>query len=252
MIGAMAAGLHYDASAQHHPLASAFSLLVNRPRPDGKGQVIGLLSPFSGAGTSYISRSLSGLSAAYFGGQGCRSALVDFDLHKPSQLPHYTGLYGALPGPYDATLGTTPFWQVGPAPKGVTMASAHMNPPPAGQYGHLFLTPDQRLAIISFNWSNVAAGQEVHVDEARQYWYALREVFPLTLVDCPAFDRSDVALTIMAEMDSWVMIAPNAQSDTAPAQALAQTIVQRGGRCAGMIVNEHKHNVLAQPLPLAM
>jgi len=108
----------------------------------------------------------------------------------------------------------------------------------AALYGGLNLIGSTALAVTEFRWSEIKAGQSVHIRHAREYWHGLRDQFGMVIVDTPAFDRADTALTVVGEADKTVLIC---SPDTAklPAQKLLSDRINAAqGRCAGLVINE--------------
>jgi Mrp family chromosome partitioning ATPase len=179
---------------------------------------------------------LSLLAAQHYSVYGQRVALIDLDISQQSQMKSFrdtAAQHGEISGPYDATFGEDPFWQV--SPDGVDEFGRRKS---AALYGGLNLIGQTGLAVTEFRWDEIKNGQSVHIREARSFWNALRDQFALVIVDTPAFDRADTALTIIPEADKTVIVCA---SDTAkdPAQkALSDRIEAANGRCAGLVVNE--------------
>ena len=102
-----------------HPLWETLESLTAQPRADGVASLIAVTSSFSGCGTSFVTRDLALLAASFYGQTGGRVALFDFDINQQTQFaafdtPRSIGMYGAAQGPFDATFGEKPFWQVSP------------------------------------------------------------------------------------------------------------------------------------------
>lgn len=220
-----------------HPLLSVLSQLCTPARADGRAPVIAVTSTHSGVGSSYVARNLSLLAAAHYQPFGHRAALIDLDLGQQSQTeffenPGQHAVYGALNGPYDATFGVAPFWQV--SPDGL---DSDGNRKSAAIYGSLHLVGQTGLAVTRFNWTEVKDGQSVHIQEARDYWHALRDQFAVVIVDTPAFDRGDTALTVTTEADKTIIVCDAARAADPAQKALSDKITENGGRCAGLVVN---------------
>jgi len=215
-----------------HPLYNVLCALTNSDTPS----LNVLTSPFSSNGTSYVARDLALLAAQHYQPQGHRVALIDYDLNKQSQTMYFETLgskniHGSLLGPYDATFGQKPFWQISPdIISGVerTADSTVCN---------LFLVGDTGLAITHFNWDSVKSGQTVHITKSTEYWQALRQNFACIIVDCPAFDRSDVALNVIPDADNVIFVSSEDNKNHSAHKDLAETLKQSGKACKGLIVN---------------
>jgi len=192
-----------------HPLRAVLASLCVPERGDGRAPVIALTASDTGVGTSYVSRIL--------------------------------GNYGSIEGPYDATFGQAPFWQV--SPDGVDEQGRRKS---ARLYGGLNLIGSTGLAVTEFHWSDIKSGQTVHVRAAREYWHTLRDHFALIIVDTPAFDRADTALTVVSEADKTVLVCAPDTAHRPSQKALSDRIQAAEGRCAGLIVNEGAANAQSQ------
>ncbi len=219
-----------------HPLRSVLATLCAPVRGDGRAPVIALTASDTGVGTSYVSRMLALLAAEHYAGYAQRVALVDLDITKQSQMAYFRGAtddYGEIEGPFDATFGQAPFWQV--SPDGVDEQGRRKS---AGLYGGLNLIGTTGLAVTEFRWSEIKPGQTVHVRAARDYWHRLRDHFALIIVDTPAFDRADTALTIITEADKTVLVCAPDTAHLPSQKALSGRIQSAEGRCAGLVINE--------------
>lgn len=221
-----------------HPLQAVLSTLCTPTRADGRAPVIAVTSAHAQVGSSYVARNLALLAAQHYVDFGQRVALVDLDLATQAQYgffnePLQQSIFGPLSPAYDATFGVTPFWQVSPDnlnADGTRMAAA--------RYGALHLVGDTGLAITRFNWGEVKDGQTVHIAAARDYWHALRDQFAVVIVDTPAFQTADTALTVVPEADKTVIVCDSARASDPTQKALSDRINEAGGRCAGMVINE--------------
>ncbi len=219
----------------HHPLQSVLSQLCTPERGDGRAPVFALTASDTGVGTSYVARNLALLAAQHYGPYGQRVLLVDMDLSQQTQAEYFRNLtaqYGAVEGPYDATFGAEPFWQV--SPDGIDAQGMRKS---AALYGGLNLVGQTGLAVTEFRWSEIKQGQSVHVIAARDYWHSLRDEFALVIVDTPAFDRADTALTIIPEADKTVIICATDTASRPAQKELSDRIVAENGRCAGLVIN---------------
>ena len=224
-------------SGQQHALYPVLTHLCQDTRADGYGQVVAVVSPQSGSGTSYVSRTLALLAAEHYRTHGGQVGLIDLDISQQAQSAYFQtaaaqSQHGAAHGPYDATFGETPFWQVSP-----DSVRADGSRSGDGLYCSLHLVGDRGLAFTQFQWSQIKHGQSVHVAHVRDYWHKIREHFSLVIIDTPAFDRSDTALTVIPEVDKTAIVNLTARSAEPENAALAARIVAAGGHCAGMILN---------------
>lgn len=224
-------------SGQEHALYPVLTQLCQETRADGHGQVVAIVSPHTGSGTSYVSRNLAILAAEHYGAYGQRVGLIDLDFSQQAQSAYFQtagaqSKHGAVHGPYDATFGETPFWQV--SPDSVAEDGSRQGD---GLYCCLHLVADTGLAFTQFQWAQVKQGQAVHVVHVREYWHKIREHFALVIIDAPAFDRSDTAMTVISEADQTAIVNLTQRSTDPENADLASRIAAAGGQCAGMILN---------------
>ncbi len=220
----------------HHPLQSVLASLCAPERGDGRGPVIALTASDTGVGTSYVARMLALLAAQHYAPYSQRVALIDMDVTQQSQIAFFretSSQFGEVQGPFDATFGENPFWQV--SPDGIDDFGRRKS---ASLYGGLNLIGQTGLAVTEFRWSEVKQGQSVHICAARNYWHALRDQFALVIVDTPAFDRADTALTVVPEADKTVIVCAPDTAQQPSQKALSERIEAEQGRCVGLVINE--------------
>lgn len=189
----------------------------------------------SGAGTSYVVREL----ALTMAGTGRSVLIADMDISRCDQYARFAADGAALSGPYDASYGTAPFWQVSPAIAGSDGQTT---------FGALYQCPSLGVSVTSFLWQNLRQGQSVNIARAPDYWSALRGAYNAVIIDVPALDRSDCGNTVFAYADSNVLIAPG--SDAPDNHMAFGAITAAGGTCAGVIFNSlPQANAAAPPRP---
>lgn len=224
-------------TSPQHPLFGSFQALVGDVGPDTPACVIALVSSSSRSGTSYVARALAELGAEQFLPHGRRVLLLDYDINQQTQAAYFEhSVEGAvnkkLQGPFDATFEATPFWQVSPD----TLSDDGQRATGSSLCG-LYLVGESGLAVTRFNWHSIKTGQTVHVVESRDYWKAAKEQFGLIIVDCPPFDRADIGLNVFPDADKSVVISLVSNAANPANAALAQTMADAGGKCAGIILN---------------
>lgn len=224
-------------TGQQHALYPVLTQLCQDTRADGRGNIVAIVSPQSRSGTSYVSRTLALLAAEHYGLHGGRVGLVDLDISQQAQSSYFQtaaaqGKHGSVHGPYDATFGETPFWQV--SPDSVATDGSRRGD---GLYCALHMVAETGLAFTQFQWSHIKHGQSVHVSHVKDYWHKVREHFALVIIDTPAFDRADTALTVIPEADKTAIVNLTDRSAEPENAALAKRITAEGGHCAGMILN---------------
>ncbi len=208
-------------------LTDAARRLLAAPRVDGLGSIIAVCGARSGVGTSYVAREL----ALAMAGGGATVLLADMDISKCDQTAALCSVsaqsvYGAAQGPYDATYGAAPYWQVTPVATGEGAQSS---------FGALYQLPQRNISVTGFLWDNVKDGQTVQITRAPDYWTALRRHYHATVIDVPAPDRSDSGATVYGFADSTVLVTASVK-DFENQKALG-LVAQAGGSCAGVIVN---------------
>ncbi len=232
-----------------YSLQNAWNSLSAHPRLDGKGAVYAFVAARTGVGTSFVTRNMAHIAAlkpVSQTGTSRRVLIIDMDLQNSSQArwffsPEAIAVYGQPQGPYDAGLGQEPFWRVTPA-----MAGPDGLPLNNSVFMSLHTTPYVNLAFSCFHWEKFLPGQNVHLIKARQYWHELRAQFSAVFVDVPALDRTDILDIICPEADSTILVSAANEVNAIPNGQAHKRILETGGRCAGMILNEFPAGHLAQ------
>jgi len=199
--------------------------------PNQAGQLVLICSAHSANGTSFIARSVAMAAAAHYAPLGQRVLLLDYDLYKQSQLQEMMKA-GPVHGPYDASFGVTPFWQVR---AGILENSPELA---AGSYASLYLQDHSGLAVSAFRWDQVGTNQSVHVVAAPDYWAALRQNFAMVIVDGPAADRTNMSASLYPHMERVAVVAQAHNSASPQTLQMTQDIQRFGGHFAGLILNE--------------
>ncbi len=220
-----------------HSLHSAYQELCAKPRADGRGSIYVFSSPRTGAGTSYVARSMAEIAKTYLQ-DGAQVLLVDMDIQNNAQSTHFfapetQGRLGVPEGPYDASFGAEPFWRVTPSmvnEQGQSITDSH--------FMSLHIASAAGIAFTHFHWEQFREGQHVHLQSARAYWHKLRDQFPVIIVDTPALDRTDVLSTVCPEADATVMVSGSEDMRAQSLADMAKRITDLGALCAGVILNE--------------
>jgi len=214
---------------------SIFNHLRVSQRTGEAVQLILIGSAHSGSGTSYAARALALAAAAHFQPLGQRVLLLDYDLYKQGQLQALMGS-GAVRGPYDASFGTMPFWQIR---AGVNQDSPEM---PAASYASLYIQDRTALAVTAFRWDQIGANQSVNIISATDYWARLRQNFAMVIIDSPALDRTNMAAMLYPEMDNIAIVAGPQTANSSQTLQMAQDIQSgnshQGGYFSGLILND--------------
>lgn len=204
---------------------------LGAPAP-GRARVISFVAARTGEGTSTVAREFA-LHAARRGGR--RTWLIDLDM---MASPQYETLladpqrYGPLGPAAAASPDGSTFFTVQPA-----LRAPDGRPWPDARYIGAHMVGTLKLWVTRFRREALRGRQAVHVLPTGDYWNALRRHADLVVVDCPAADRSQAALTVSQFMDETVLVVAADEPDVrAPAQ-LRDSIASAGGRCAGLFFN---------------
>jgi len=226
-----------DAVQQDEKLRGVYQQLASDARPDGKGKIYAFTSPKSGAGTSYVARSMA-LIAASETKADQHVLILDMDVAYNAQSAHFfaqetQAQYGTPTGPFDATFGTVPFWNVTPSSvneHGQNITNTH--------FMSLHMVDRAGISFSHFHWERFQEGQNVHIQNARPYWHALRDHFSAIFVDTPALDRANILATVCPEVDTNILVSATADAQDQALSNLMKSIKEKGGNCAGVILND--------------
>ena len=235
------------AKPHNQNLQGVYEHLAAETRADGKGKIYVFTSPKSGSGTSYIAREMA-LIAAGATQADQHVLLLDMDLQNNAQSAYFFGhenqsIYGAPNGPFDATFGTVPFWNVTPSAvneQGQNVSNNH--------FMSLHMLDQTGISFSHFHWEKFIDGQNVHVQSARPYWHVLREHFSAIFIDTPGIDRANVLHTVAAEADANVLVSASSDANSPVLSELMHSITDMGASCAGVILNDGPSDDLNGPL----
>ncbi len=208
---------------------------LDRTRPaDGRGRVIMFTSPRVGLGVSLLSREFARMMAR----RAPRGVwLFDLDLSRNEHFAAFTNAearqrYGPIGPALDTTLGVEPFWRVTsgrPEDEGrSTNISALLT---------LHRVGGTRMFVSRFHPELLGRGQKVHIRAAHSYWERLRDTVELAVIDAPATERSFAGRPLYGEADAVVIVVDDNPETMREAEMLAETVRDRGGLPAGVIVN---------------
>jgi hypothetical protein len=198
----------------------------------GRAQVLQVAAARRGEGTSTVARELALFAARQAG----RTVwLLDLDLLASPQHAHiaaHPGRYGALGDPAAATPDGSCFFAV--LPRATTKAG---EPWPDAAYLSAQRLGGSRLWVTRFRRDLLRAGQTVHVLSSPDYWTALRRQVDLVIVDAPALERSQAAVTLAPFVDETVLVVAADRSEVRPPAMLRDALAAAGGSVAGLFVN---------------
>jgi hypothetical protein len=205
---------------------------LGAPAP-GRARVIQFAAARQGEGTSTVAREFARFAARR---AGKTVWLIDLDLHASPQysaIASDPGLYGQLGGAVSASPdGLSTFLTVQPPARGEGGAAI-----PDARYVTAHAVGEGRWWVTRFRREGLKGRQTVHILPGADYWNALRQHADLVIIDSPAADRSQAALTVAPYIDQTVLVVAADQPDVrAPAQ-LRDAIATAGGRCAGVFFN---------------
>lgn len=197
-----------------------------------RGRVIQFVAAGRGEGTSTVAREFARLAAVR-----ARKPvwLIDGDLLQPSQME----AAAAEPGRY-GRLGDA----AAASPDGSTFFSVH---PPVRTRDGRELPPARllsarpalggRLWITGFRAESLRTGQKVEPSPDPAYWEAMRRHADTVVIDAPAADRNDLAVTLAPLVDLTVLVVTAETTPAGRAAALRDLILSAGGQIAGVVLN---------------
>ncbi len=211
-------------------LQSVFDGLRANPRPDGLGQIIQIMSASSHAGTSHVTRNLSLIAARQMVEGSQRVGLFDCDFSQLAQTNYFFAASRAadMQGPYDASFGATPFWQISHSNGAVSEAP--------NLYG-LYIEAQTGLAVTSLFWDQIAQTDKLTIRKSQAYWEALRSHFSYIFIDSPALDRSQESLLISPDCDGTILVAKAEEANDQSHIRAREQVFQAGGHYKGLLLN---------------
>ena len=226
-----------DTGGNAHNLSAAYTRLSTNKRADGQGSIYVFCSAKSQCGTSYVARSMA-LIAEQNLMPGEQVLLVDMDIQNNAQssyffAPENQTYYGLPSGPYDASFDVQTFWKVTPAivdNDGENKSDNHF----------MSLHKPEALSMMftHFHWEHFLQGQNVHIQNSREYWHKLRQHFSVIIIDTPALDRADIIGTVCPEADACILVSTNQDARSQSLTDIATHVQSLGGTCAGVILNQ--------------
>ncbi|MDO9337249.1 MAG: sugar kinase [Caulobacter sp.] len=204
---------------------------LGAPAP-GRARVIQFAAARQGEGTSTVAREFARFAARRAG----KSVwLIDLDLQGSPQhaaIAADVEHYGLLGKPVSASPDGASFVTVQPpqkTPEGQAI--------PDARYVAAHQVGEARWWVTRFRREVLKGRQTVHILPGADYWNSLRKHADLIIIDSPAADRSQAALTVAPFIDQTVLVVSADQPDVrAPAQ-LRDAISTAGGRVAGVFFN---------------
>jgi Mrp family chromosome partitioning ATPase len=207
------------------------------PAPGHRGRVIQIAAANSGEGVSTVAREYARLAAV----RARRPVwLVDADLAQQGQLEAVAAepdRFGRMGKAALATPDGSIFYAVTPqvidrAGKPVHPARLITARPCLGG----------RLWVTRFAAEHLRSGQRAEAVGDARYWDALRKHADTVVIDSPAADRNDMAITLAPFVDATVLVVAAESTAAADPLILRDEIETAGGKIAGVVVNRSTYN----------
>ena len=202
------------------------------PVPTQRGRVLQFVSARTGEGTSTIAREFARLAAV----RSRRPAwLIDADIHDQSQLSAVameTDRYGTVQGQASASPDGSAFFTIHPPLK-----DRQGKPMADGRLLHARAVLGGRLWVTRLRTEAMHVAQRAQFLGTADYWEAMRRHADYVIVDSPAADRSDAALTLAPHMDATVLVVAADEKDVGDPAALRDALEAADGFVAGMVFN---------------
>jgi hypothetical protein len=206
------------------------------PVPGHRGRVIQIAAATSGEGVSTVAREYARLAAV----RARRPVwLIDADLAQQGQSEAVSAepdRFGALGKAAIATPDGSIFFAVTPRimdrqGKPVHPARLMTARPCLGG----------RLWVTRFAAEHLRSGQRAEAVSDARYWDALRKHADTVVIDTPAADRNDMAITLAPFVDATVLVVAESGAANEPLM-LRDEIEGVGGKIAGVVVNRSTYN----------
>ncbi len=207
------------------------------PAPGHRGRVVQIAAAASGEGVSTVAREYARLAAV----RARRPVwLIDADLAQQGQMEAIAAepdRFGTLGKAAIATPDGSIFLAVTPrimdrAGKPVHPARLMTARPCLGG----------RLWVTRFAAEHLRSGQRAEAVSDARYWDALRKHADTVVIDAPAADRNDMAITLAPYVDATVLVVAAESGAASEPLMLRDEIEAVGGKIAGVVVNRSTYN----------
>lgn len=207
------------------------------PAPGHRGRVVQIAAANSGEGVSTVAREYARLAAV----RARRPVwLIDADLSQQGQMEAVSAepdRFGALGKAAIATPDGSIFFAVTPrlldrAGKPVHPARLMVARPCLGG----------RLWVTKFAAEHLRSGQRAEAVGDARYWDALRKHADTVVIDAPAADRNDMAVTLAPFVDATVLVVAAESTAANEPLMLRDEIEAVGGKIAGVVVNRSTYS----------
>lgn len=207
------------------------------PAPAHRGRVIQIVAATSGEGVSTVAREYARLAAV----RARRPVwLVDADLAQQGQMDAVAAepdRFGRLGKAAVATPDGSVFFTVSPQ---VTDREGKLVHPARLLTARPCL--GGRLWITRFAGEHLRSGQRAEPVADARYWDALSKHADTVVIDAPAADRNDIAITLAPFVDATVLVVAAESTAAGEPLILRDQIEAAGGRIAGVVVNRSTYD----------
>lgn len=207
------------------------------PAPGHRGRVVQIAAATSGEGVSTVAREYARLAAV----RARRPVwLIDADLAQQGQMDAIAAepdRFGRIGKAAIATPDGSIFFAITPrimdrAGKPVHPARLMSARPCLGG----------RLWVTRFAAEHLRSGQRAEAVSDARYWDALRKHADTVVIDAPAADRNNMAITLAPYVDATVLVVAAESGATNEPLMLRDEIEAVGGKIAGVVVNRSTYN----------
>jgi len=199
----------------------------------GRARLIQFVAARGGEGVSSVARAFALFAAR----RANRSVwLIDLDLMANGQFAAVAAdqaHYGELGGSVAASPDDSMFFTVRPAQNGPNSTVVS-----DARYLAAHGLKGARFWVTRLRSEALGPRQFPHVVPDGRYWQVMRNHADLIVVDCPAADRSHVALITAPFMDQTVLVVAANEPEVRPPLLLRDAIFVAGGHCAGVFLNK--------------
>jgi Mrp family chromosome partitioning ATPase len=202
------------------------------PAAAHRGRVIQIAAAGSGEGVSTVAREYARVAAVR-----ARKPvwLIDGDLAQQGQLEAISAepeRFGRIGRSAQASPDGSCFFAVSPR-----LTNREGQPVPPSRLLTARPCLGGRLWVTRFAIEHLRSGQRAAVIPQSNYWDALRKHADTVVIDTPAGERSDMAITLAPFVDATVIVVAAESTSANEPLALRDEIEAAGGHIAGVVMN---------------
>ena len=206
------------------------------PAPAHRGRVIQFAAAASGEGVSTVAREFARLAAVR-----ARKPvwLIDADLAQQGQqetIATETGRFGRMGLPAAASPDGSSFFIITPP-----ILGQDRRPMPPARLMTARPCLGGRLWVTRFRTESLRSGQRAEPVPDARYWDGMRKHADTVVIDAPAADRNDLAITLSPFVDATVLVVAAETTAANEPVILRDEIEAAGGRIAGVVVNRSRY-----------